>query len=116
MHPLVTGQMKAGATAKDPVDSGEMWECPDFFPLDGKHLLILSTERVVKYLLGSYTGSPASIPDTMGGIDYGSYYAARTMTNTGDRRILWGWMTEGAQRRGAAGGGLERRRCRCRAN
>jgi beta-fructofuranosidase len=94
LHPLVTGKMQAGASAKDPVDSGEMWECPDFFPLDGKHLLIYSTERVVKYLLGSYHDRTLH-PETMGGIESGSYYAARTMTNTGERRILWGWLTEG---------------------
>ena len=94
LHPLAAGRMRAGASAKDPVDSGEMWECPDFFPLDGKHLLIVSTERVVKYLLGGYADRRFHA-QTMGGIDYGSYYAARTMTNTGDRRILWGWITEG---------------------
>lgn len=94
LHPLVTGRMKAGASAKDPVDSGEMWECPDFFPLGDKHLLIISTERVVKYLLGSYADRRLQA-ETTGGVDYGSYYAARTMTNTGDRRILWGWLTEG---------------------
>jgi len=71
-----------------------MWECPDFFPLGGKHLLIVSTERVVKYLLGKYADRYFH-PETLGGIDFGSYYAARTMTNTGDRRILWGWLTEG---------------------
>ncbi len=96
LHPLVTGHMKAGAppASKDPVDSGEMWECPDFFPIGDQHLLIISTERVVKYLLGHYSDRHLQ-PATMGGIDYGSYYAARTMTNTGDRRILWGWITEG---------------------
>jgi beta-fructofuranosidase len=94
LHPLVTGRMKEGASAKDPVDSGEMWECPDFFPLGNKHLLIISTERVVKYLLGGYADRHLQ-PETMGGIDFGSYYAARTMTNTGERRILWGWITEG---------------------
>jgi beta-fructofuranosidase len=123
LHPLVTGRMRAGASAKDPVDSGEMWECPDFFPLGGKHLLIISTERVVKYLLGRYEVRPFTainmdnrdsqvvlirrhfIADTMGGIDYGSYYAARSMTNTGERRILWGWVTEGrsAEAQRAAG-------------
>jgi beta-fructofuranosidase len=104
LHPLVTGRMRAGANAKDPVDSGEMWECPDFFPLGGKHLLIVSTERVVKYMLGSYADRRFR-PETTGGIDYGSYYAARTMTNTGDRRILWGWLTEGrsAEAQRAAG-------------
>jgi beta-fructofuranosidase len=94
LHPLVTGSMRAGASAKDPVDSGEMWECPDFFPLGGKHLLIVSTERLVKYLLGGYTDRYFHA-ETTGGIDFGSYYAARTMTNTGGRRILWGWLTEG---------------------
>jgi len=94
LHPLATGHMKPGASAKDPVDSGEMWECPDFFPIGDKHLLILSTERVVKYLLGRYQDRQF-VPETMGGIDHGLYYAARTMTNTGDRRILWGWLTEG---------------------
>jgi len=95
LHPLVTGRMRAGAaSAKDPVDSGEMWECPDFFPLGDKHLLVISTERVVKYLLGGYADRRFH-PETLGVIDSGSYYAARTMTNTGDRRILWGWLTEG---------------------
>jgi beta-fructofuranosidase len=98
LHPLATGRMKPGASAKDPVDSGEMWECPDFVPLGGKHLLVISTERVVKYLLGRYEDRHF-IPETTGGIDHGLYYAARTLTNTGtntgDRRILWGWVTEG---------------------
>ncbi|MGD0360016.1 MAG: glycoside hydrolase family 32 protein [Bryobacteraceae bacterium] len=104
LHPLISGRMKPGAVAKDPVDSGEMWECPDFFPLGDKHLLIISTERVVKYWLGGYTDRQLH-PETTGGIDYGSYYAARTMTNTGDRRILWGWLTEGrtAEAQRAAG-------------
>ena len=93
LGPLVTGRMKEGVTAKDPVDSGEMWECPDFFPFDGKHLLVYSTERVVKYLLGRWEDRQF-LTETMGGVDFGSYYAARTMANTGDRRILWGWLTE----------------------
>ena len=93
VHLLATGHMKAGAATKDPVDSGEMWECPDFFEIDGKYLLIHSTERIVKYLLGSYKDRQLH-PDSMGVIDHGCYYAARTMTNTGNRRILWGWITE----------------------
>jgi len=104
LHPLVTGRMKPGASSKDPVDSGEMWECPDFFPLGDKHLLIISTERVVRYLLGRYENR-RFVAETTGGVDYGSYYAARTMANSGSRRILWGWVTEGrsAQAQRAAG-------------
>ena len=94
VHVLFQGHVKAESTAKDPVDSGEMWECPDFFAIDGKYMLIISTERVVKYYLGKYKDR-TFYSETTGGIDYGSYYAARTMTNAGDRRILWGWITEG---------------------
>lgn len=93
LHPLITGRMAAGASAKDPVDSGEMWECPDFFPLGGKHMLIVSTERKVKYMLGRYVERKFTA-ETEGLLDLGSYYAARTMNNTGERRILWGWVTE----------------------
>jgi beta-fructofuranosidase len=94
LHPLITGRMAGTTSAKDPVDSGEMWECPDFFPLDSKHMLILSTQRVVKYMLGRYQDRQF-VAETEGGVDFGSYYAARTMTNTGQRRVLWGWITEG---------------------
>ncbi len=104
LHPLVTGRMRPGANAKDPVDSGEMWECPDFFPLGERHLLVISTERIVKYMMGHY-GDRKFTPETEGIVDFGHYYAARTMTNTGDRRILWGWLTEGrnAEAQRAAG-------------
>ncbi len=36
-----------GKETPDVVDSGEMWECPDFFQLGDKHVLIYSTERRV---------------------------------------------------------------------
>ncbi len=93
LHPLITGHMKTAASAKDPVATGEMWECPDFFPLNDQHLLVISTERVVKYYLGRYVDRHF-YADSLGTLDHGAYYAARTMTNTGDRRILWGWITE----------------------
>jgi len=32
-----------GRESTNPVDSGEMWECPDFFPLGSKHVLLYST-------------------------------------------------------------------------
>ena len=36
----------------NPVDSGEMWECPEIFKLDGKYVLIYSTERKVFWKTG----------------------------------------------------------------
>jgi beta-fructofuranosidase len=56
------------------------------------------------------------MPDSMGVIDHGSYYAARTMANTGDRRILWGWITEGRTRRRAEAPPAGAAPCPCLAN
>ncbi len=94
LHRLVTGKMgTGGSNDKDTVASGEMWECPDFIPLHGKHLLMVSTEAQVKYMVGRYADRHFE-PETAGAIDYGSYYAARTMANVPGRRILWGWLLE----------------------
>lgn len=93
LHPLATGRKKKDAYSKDPVANGEMWECPDFFPLGNKHVLAISTENEVRYLMGSYADRRLH-PDTMGSLGFGNYYAARTMANTGNRRIVWGWITE----------------------
>jgi beta-fructofuranosidase len=98
VQPLITRRLESRAGATDPVENGEMWECPDFFPLDGKYLLVVSTGGAVQYLLGSYQDHFFH-PETTGGLGFGSYYAARSMTipgtNTGERRIVWGWLTEG---------------------
>jgi beta-fructofuranosidase len=37
LHPLIEGSF-SGKESGNPVDSGEMWECPDFFPLGNKHV------------------------------------------------------------------------------
>ena len=42
MHPLIEGR-PSFESAVNPVDNGNMWECPDFFPLGGKHVLLIST-------------------------------------------------------------------------
>ena len=42
LHFLTSGQWNRNKTP-NPCDDGEMWECPDFFALDGGHVLIYST-------------------------------------------------------------------------
>ena len=85
---------------------GGMWECPDFFPFGGKHMLICSPQemRAQKYefhngyqsiyFLGEYDrerhefkkGEPRSL-------DYGlDFYAAQTTALSDGRRVLIGWM------------------------
>ena len=75
------------------VDTGEMWECPDFFPLDGKHVLLYSTERKVYWEVGKFEDQRFH-SETQGLLDHGSYYAMKSMVDTKGRRILWGWVEE----------------------
>jgi beta-fructofuranosidase len=84
-----------GKQGTDPVDSGEMWECPDFFPLYGKHVLIHSTERRTLWQIG--TLDPATMlfqAESEGLLDHGAYYAPKSQLDAKGNRILWGWITE----------------------
>ena len=86
-----------GATSNiksvNPVDSGDMWECPDFFPLGNKHVLLISTMGKVRWKVGTYTNQRFT-PEKEGVVDWGSYYAAKTMLDAKGNRILWGWIPE----------------------
>jgi beta-fructofuranosidase len=92
-HPLVVGNMDAQSRGDNPVATGEMWECPDFFPLDGKHVLIVSTQGTVRYFVGTYAERKFH-PEREGRIDFGAYYAPKSMLDANGRRILWGWILE----------------------
>ena len=94
LHPLAQGQ-PTGSTAADPVDSGDMWECPDFFEVDGRHCLLYSTERKVYWTTGDYDRRTHRFTPTRRGIlDYGAYYAPKSFLAPDGRRILWGWIPE----------------------
>jgi beta-fructofuranosidase len=95
LHFLCKGRKEELLPGKDPVSTGEMWECPDFFPLADKHTLLVSTEGAVIYSVGSYANHYFH-PEIQGKADLGNtYYAARTMVDGKGRRILWGWIREG---------------------
>jgi len=94
LHPLVQGQWNEGMHT-NPVDTGEMWECPDFFPLSGKHVLLYSTERKVYWEVGEFDKDELKFhAETRGLLDHGSYYAMKSMVDAKGRRILWGWIQE----------------------
>jgi beta-fructofuranosidase len=94
LHPLAQGQWNQG-THTNPVDTGEMWECPDFFPLGDKHVLLYSTERKVYWEVGVFDRRDLRFhSETKGLLDHGSYYAMKSMTDAKGRRILWGWVQE----------------------
>jgi beta-fructofuranosidase len=94
LHPLAQGTWNGGSMT-NPVDTGEMWECPDFFPLGEKHVLLYSAERKVYWEVGVFDkGELKFHSETRGMLDYGCYYAMKSMEDARGRRILWGWVEE----------------------
>jgi beta-fructofuranosidase len=84
-----------GKSTVDAVDSGEMWECPDFFKLGDKYVLIYSTERKVFWESGELDHKSMVFHSQKKGLlDSGSFYAPKTQTAGNGDRILWGWIPE----------------------
>lgn len=85
---------------------GKMWECPDFFLLDGKAVLITSPQDMLPQgfeyhngngtlaLIGSYDGEKETFTEEQNqSIDYGiDFYAPQTILAPDGRRIMIGWM------------------------
>lgn len=85
---------------------GKMWECPDFFELDGKKLLLVSpqdmTAQGLEYHNGNgtvcFTGhedreTGAWVEEGNQAVDYGiDFYAPQTVLTSDGRRVMVGWM------------------------
>jgi beta-fructofuranosidase len=77
---------------------GWMWECPDLFPLGGKHVLVFSPMGMegcrVAYLVGEMDYENGRfIAESSGAIDAGTdFYAPQSFQDAQGRRILIGWM------------------------
>lgn len=85
---------------------GRMWECPDFFSLDGKWVLITSPQEMLPEGLEFHNGNGTlcligDYGDEVGefsaekkqSIDYGiDFYAPQTVLSPDGRRIMIGWM------------------------
>jgi beta-fructofuranosidase len=94
LHKLAEGKPN-GKKAANPCDSGEMWECPDFFQLDGRYCLLYSTEGKVIWSTGDYDARTHRFaPKREGVLDHGAYYAPKSFLTPDGRRILWGWIQE----------------------
>lgn len=76
-----------------------MWECPDFFPLGDKHVLIYSTEYITYWEVGTYYKRELRFhSERKGFLDHGAYCAPKTMIDDKGRRLLWGWIQESRPR------------------
>ncbi len=84
---------------------GVMWECPDYFSLDGKQLLLTSPQDMLPEELEFHNGNGTlcvigSLDDdgnfceeNCQAVDYGiDYYAPQTVLTEDGRRIMIGWM------------------------
>jgi sucrose-6-phosphate hydrolase SacC (GH32 family) len=70
------------------------WECPNFFKLGEKWVLIYSPHGIVKYYTGRFDLTTHKFtPEHHGTLDYGdNFYAPNCCTDDKGRRILWGWV------------------------
>ena len=94
LHHLTSGTW-TGKPATNPCDSGEMWECPEFFALDGGHVLIYSSVGKVFWQTGRLDAKAMTFaPTKTGELDLGAFYAPKTQLDAEGRRILWGWIPE----------------------
>ena len=84
---------------------GRMWECPDFFPLDGKQVLLVSPQEMhareefhagygTVALLGSFEEKDCAFTrESVQPIDHGlNFYAPQTVLSPDGRRIMIAWM------------------------
>lgn len=80
------------------VDSAghDIWECPNFFQLEGRYVFIYSPISSMQYEIGDFDGRTFS-PDTHGVVDYGGWqglYAANTCSMADGRVVMFCWMPE----------------------
>jgi len=83
---------------------GYMWECPDFYPIGDKHVLMFSPmgvhERTTVYLVGDMNYETGKFTYSVTGeIDWGfDYYAPQSFLDDKGRRVIvawanaWDWM------------------------
>jgi len=85
---------------------GKMWECPDFFALDGKWVLLTSPQDMLPYEFEYHNGNGTLCligdmdeeTDTFTeqydqSVDYGiDFYAPQTVLTPDGRRVMIGWM------------------------
>ena len=94
LHELTSGTWN-GKPAANPCDDGEMWECPEFFPLDGGHVLIYSTLGKTFWQSGKLDTTTMKFEARKTGLlDLDAFYAPKSQVDAKGQRILWGWIPE----------------------
>ncbi len=94
-----------GVLAKNRCRYGRMWECPDYFELDGRSVLLVSPQDMLpegfEYhngngtlaLIGHLLEDGSLCEESNQSIDYGiDFYAPQTLLTPDGRRVMIGWM------------------------
>ena len=94
-----------GAVAMNGHRYGKMWECPDFFRLDGEDVLMVSAQDMrseglefrggneTLCLIGHADAMKRLTPERAQAVDYGiDFYAPQTLLAPDGRRIMIAWM------------------------
>ena len=85
---------------------GLMWECPDLFELDGKHVLLASAQDMLPKGFEYHNGNGSFcligrldpntgrlVEESDQAVDYGiDFYAPQTLLTPDGRRVMIGWM------------------------
>ena len=83
---------------------GNMWECPDYFEMDEKKILLISPQDMMAQELKCHSGNASIyittgkdnetfIPQEMNVLDYGiDFYAPQTLLTSDGRRVMIAWM------------------------
>jgi len=102
-HWELIGPLVQGDRAQcEPLKTGAMWECPNFFPLGDRWVLIVSamdkadpSVRYTVYFSGVYENNVFK-PGPPRLLDYGGrlFYAPQTFLDEAGRRLMFGWLVE----------------------
>lgn len=85
LHPAFVG---------DKNKTGDMWECPNFFPLGDKWVLMVSTLGESYHFIGRFEDGKFT-PESEDWTDRGgALYAPLSFTDAKGRRIMFGWLWE----------------------
>lgn len=97
LHPMLAGD----PAVREPFWPGTIWECPNFFYVDGLPVLIVSVQdkgNNEPHYPAYYAGELHDwrlVPTQMGKIDHGdSFYAPLVMKDDQRRLLMWGWLQE----------------------
>lgn len=96
----------AGILDRSENKCGKMWECPDFYPLGDKQVLMISPQEMeaeglefhngnnTAFLIGRYDKEKIRFErEKIQCVDYGlDFYAPQTMRTEDGRRVMIGWM------------------------